>query len=113
MVKILSSFFLKLLLFLWVEWNIDTSHEKLFRLLDANPEGKVPVIKFKDDGKWIADSDVIVGLLEQRYPVPSLATPPQFSSVYDLSLSKFPNLIISLFYFVLTCLISEDCLLEL
>lgn len=62
-----------------------------FRLLDANPEGKVPVIRFGEDGKWIADSDVIVGLLEERYPVPSLAIPPQFASVYaSLSLSFSP-----------------------
>lgn len=58
-------------------------------LLDANPEGKVPVIKFGEDGKWIADSDVIVGLLEERYPVPSLAIPPQFSSVGSNIFSTF------------------------
>ena len=45
-----------------------------------NPEGKVPVIKIDD--KWVADSDVIVGILEEKYPQPTLATPPEFSSVY-------------------------------
>lgn len=45
-----------------------------------NPEGKVPVVKFDD--KWVADSDVIVGILEERYPEPSFITPPEFASVY-------------------------------
>ncbi|XP_042011669.1 glutathione S-transferase DHAR2-like [Salvia splendens] len=48
--------------------------------LEVNPEGKVPLIKF-DDGKWIPDSDVIVGILEEKYPNPSLAAPPEVSSV--------------------------------
>ncbi|CAH8258232.1 unnamed protein product [Arabidopsis lyrata] len=47
--------------------------------LDISPEGKVPVVKL--DGKWVADSDVIVGLLEEKYPEPSLKTPPEFASV--------------------------------
>lgn len=54
-----------------------------------NPEGKVPVIKF--DEKWIPDSDVIVGLLEEKYPNPSLSTPPEFASVY-VFLLFFPHL---------------------
>lgn len=49
------------------------------RFLEVSPEGKVPVVKF--DGKWVPDSDVIVGILEDKYPDPSLVTPPQFSSV--------------------------------
>lgn len=49
-----------------------------------NPEGKVPSIKFDD--KWISDSDVIVGIIEEKYPEPSLATPPEFASVYALCL---------------------------
>lgn len=49
-----------------------------------NPEGKVPVVKF--DGKWVPDSDVIVGILEDKYPEPSLVSPAQFSSVYDMTL---------------------------
>lgn len=46
-----------------------------------NPEGKVPVVKFDD--KWVSDSDVIVGILEEKFPEPSLVTPPEFASVYD------------------------------
>ncbi|XP_048135301.1 glutathione S-transferase DHAR2 [Rhodamnia argentea] len=47
--------------------------------LEINPEGKVPLIKIHD--KWIADSDVIVGILEEKYPEPSLTPPPEFASV--------------------------------
>lgn len=50
------------------------------RFLGVNPEGKVPVVQF--DGKWVADSDVIVGILEEKYPEPSLITPPEYASVY-------------------------------
>ncbi|XP_065872128.1 glutathione S-transferase DHAR2-like [Euphorbia lathyris] len=46
--------------------------------LDISPEGKVPVVKFDD--KWVPDSDVIVGILEEKYPEPSLVTPPEFAS---------------------------------
>lgn len=58
----------------------------LCRFTEVNPEGKVPVVKFDD--KWVADSDVIVGIIEEKYPEPSLKTPPEFASVYDLSLSQ-------------------------
>ncbi|XXG54882.1 hypothetical protein AAC387_Pa03g2652 [Persea americana] len=47
--------------------------------LEISPEGKVPVVKFDD--KWVADSDVITQLLEEKYPNPSLVTPPEFASV--------------------------------
>ncbi|CAH2067381.1 unnamed protein product [Thlaspi arvense] len=47
--------------------------------LNVSPEGKVPVVKL--DGQWVADSDVIVGLLEDKYPEISLKTPPEFASV--------------------------------
>lgn len=50
-----------------------------FRFSEVNPEGKVPLIKFDD--KWIADSDVIVGIIEEKYPNPPLAPPPEVSSV--------------------------------
>ncbi|GKU91851.1 hypothetical protein SLEP1_g5664 [Rubroshorea leprosula] len=50
---------------------------KLF--LEISPEGKVPVVKFDD--KWVPDSDVIVGILEEKYPEPSLVTPPEFASL--------------------------------
>ncbi|XP_050363867.1 glutathione S-transferase DHAR2-like [Argentina anserina] len=46
---------------------------------EANPEGKVPVVKFDD--KWVSDSDVLVGILEEKYPEPCLQTPPEFASV--------------------------------
>ena len=49
------------------------------RFLEVSPGGKVPVVKF--DGKWVSDSDVIVGILEEKYPEPSLVTPPEISSV--------------------------------
>ncbi|KAL2897393.1 Glutathione S-transferase DHAR3 chloroplastic, partial [Bienertia sinuspersici] len=45
-----------------------------------NPDGKVPVMKF--DEEWVSDSDVISKSLEERYPNPPLATPPEKSSVY-------------------------------
>ncbi|KAE8683281.1 putative glutathione S-transferase DHAR4 [Hibiscus syriacus] len=43
--------------------------------LEISPEGKVPVVKFDD--KWVADSDVIAGILEEKFPEPSLKTPPE------------------------------------
>ncbi|KAM0062542.1 putative glutathione dehydrogenase (ascorbate) [Helianthus debilis subsp. tardiflorus] len=52
--------------------------------LEVNSDGKVPLAKFDD--KWISDSDVIVDLIEKKYPHPSLATPPELASVYALSL---------------------------
>lgn len=48
--------------------------------LEISPEGKVPVYK-GEDGNWVADSDVITGIIEEKYPDPSLVTPPEFSSV--------------------------------
>ncbi|GAV77064.1 GST_C_2 domain-containing protein/GST_N_3 domain-containing protein [Cephalotus follicularis] len=47
--------------------------------LEISPEGKVPVVKFDD--KWVPDSDVIVQILEEKYPEPSHVTPPEFASV--------------------------------
>ncbi|XP_022869882.1 glutathione S-transferase DHAR2-like [Olea europaea var. sylvestris] len=55
--------------------------------LEVNPEGKVPVMKFDD--KWIADSDVIVGIIEEKYPNPSLSAPPEVSSVGSKIFSSF------------------------
>ncbi|KAL2549167.1 Glutathione S-transferase DHAR2 [Forsythia ovata] len=57
------------------------------RFLEVNPEGKVPVIKFDD--KWIPDSDVIVGIIEEKYPNPSLSAPPEVSSVGSKIFSSF------------------------
>ncbi|GMP22881.1 hypothetical protein CsSME_00000695 [Camellia sinensis var. sinensis] len=47
--------------------------------LEANPEGKVPVIKF--DEEWISDSDVIVSHIEEKFPDPPLCHSPEVSSV--------------------------------
>ncbi|XP_057789122.1 glutathione S-transferase DHAR2-like isoform X1 [Salvia miltiorrhiza] len=55
--------------------------------MEVNPEGKVPLIKLDD--KWISDSDVIVGILEEKYPNPSLATPAEVSSVGSKIFSSF------------------------
>ena len=41
----------------------------------------MPVINF-GDGKWIADSDVITQIIEEKFPEPSLVTPPEFASVF-------------------------------
>ena len=49
------------------------------RFLKINAEGKVPVVKF--DEKWVPDSDVITHALEDKYPEPPLATPPEKASV--------------------------------
>uniref|UniRef100_A0A9I9DL21 GST N-terminal domain-containing protein n=2 Tax=Cucumis melo TaxID=3656 RepID=A0A9I9DL21_CUCME len=55
--------------------------------LKINSEGKVPVVKF--DEQWIADSDVITQTLEEKYPNPPLATPPDKSSVGSKIFSTF------------------------
>jgi glutathione S-transferase len=47
--------------------------------LEANPAGKVPVIK--DGDNFVADSDVITQLLEEKHPEPSLKTPEEYASV--------------------------------
>ncbi|RWW27818.1 hypothetical protein GW17_00007727, partial [Ensete ventricosum] len=52
----------------------------LLSFLQISPEGKVPLIKL--DEKWIADSDIITKSLEEKYPVPSLETPPEKASAY-------------------------------
>ncbi|OIW06823.1 hypothetical protein TanjilG_03718 [Lupinus angustifolius] len=57
---------------------IDISNKPQW-FLKVNPEGKVPVLKYDD--KWVPDSDVIVKILEEKYPDPSLFTPPQLASV--------------------------------
>jgi len=65
---------------------IDVSN-KPQRFLEVNPEGKVPVAKFDD--KWVSDSDVIVGILEEKYPEPSLAAPSDVASVGAKIFSSF------------------------
>ncbi|GAA0141646.1 transferase [Lithospermum erythrorhizon] len=56
--------------------------------LKVNPQGSVPVIKFGDE-KWISDSDVIVGIIEEKYPSPPLITPPEFATVGSKIFSSF------------------------
>lgn len=36
----------------------------------------------KLDEKWIPDSDVITQALEEKFPEPSLVTPPEKAAVY-------------------------------
>ncbi|KAH9767885.1 glutathione S-transferase DHAR2 [Citrus sinensis] len=57
--------------------------------LEISPEGKVPVVKFDD--KWVADSDVIVRIIEEKYPEPSLTNPPEFASVGSKIFPSFVN----------------------
>lgn len=41
----------------------------------------------KIDEKWVPDSDVITQALEEKFPDPSLKTPPEKASVYVLSIN--------------------------
>lgn len=56
-------------------------------LFEINPEGKVPIVKLEE--KWIGDSDVITQALEEKYPEPPLATPPEKASVGSKIFSTF------------------------
>ncbi|KAL5202812.1 hypothetical protein ABZP36_013764 [Zizania latifolia] len=56
--------------------------------LKISPEGKVPVFN-GGDGKWIADSDVITQVIEEKYLAPSLVTPPECASVGSKIFSSF------------------------
>ncbi|CAN1257682.1 Glutathione S-transferase DHAR2 [Linum perenne] len=67
---------------------IDIAHKPKW-FMDINPGGKVPVVKFGD--KWVPDSDVIVRILEEKYPEPSLVTPPEFASVGSKIFMSFIN----------------------
>ncbi|CAN6454676.1 unnamed protein product [Victoria cruziana] len=65
--------------------------------IEANPEGKVPVMRFEE--KWVSDSDVITQMLEQKFPERPLATPQDkaaagskiFSAFITFLKSKDPN----------------------
>eukprot|EP00252_Welwitschia_mirabilis_P003873 TRINITY_DN1394_c0_g1_i1.p1 TRINITY_DN1394_c0_g1~~TRINITY_DN1394_c0_g1_i1.p1 ORF type:complete len:285 (+),score=26.60 TRINITY_DN1394_c0_g1_i1:38-892(+) len=61
--------------------------------LQISPEGKVPVIKLDD--KWVPDSDFIAQLLEEKYPEPSLATPPEKATVGSAIFGKFVSFLTS------------------
>lgn len=65
---------------------IDTSNKPDW-FLQISPEGKVPVLKIDD--KWVPDSDVITQILEEKYPEPPLATPPEKASVGSKIFSTF------------------------
>lgn len=56
-------------------------------LFEINPEGKVPIVKLEE--KWIGDSDVITQTLEEKYPEPPLAIPPEKASVGSKIFSTF------------------------
>lgn len=55
----------------------------MYRFLKITPEGKVPLIKL--DEKWVPDSDVITQALEEKFPQPPLATPPEKATAYALN----------------------------
>ncbi|GAA0160626.1 transferase [Lithospermum erythrorhizon] len=55
--------------------------------LKLNPDGKVPLIKL--DEQWKSDSDVITEALEEKFPQPSLTTPPEKVSVGSKIFSTF------------------------
>ncbi|EEC80281.1 hypothetical protein OsI_22275 [Oryza sativa Indica Group] len=55
--------------------------------LKISPEGKVPIVKLEE--QWVADSDVITQAIEEKYPEPSLATPPEKASVGSKIFSTF------------------------
>lgn len=81
---------------------IDRSYWINYRFLDANPGGKVPLIRFDGDDKWIGDSDKIVAILELKFPspeYPSLLPLPAPGHVYD---STFIRRIIMFFFFHLS-----------
>ncbi|GFY83633.1 dehydroascorbate reductase 2 [Actinidia rufa] len=103
--------------------NLINLNDKPQWFLEVSPEGKVPVIKFDD--KWIPDSDVIVGLIEEKFPDPPLSPPPEgpkFMSITAigsmgvimphrpnlLSLRRTNNLHQTFFSFTLGCMLLED-----
>ncbi|KAL5199319.1 hypothetical protein ABZP36_020522 [Zizania latifolia] len=55
--------------------------------LKISPEGKVPIVKLEE--QWVADSDVITQAIEEKYPEPSLATPPEKASIGSKIFSTF------------------------
>ncbi|XP_062005286.1 glutathione S-transferase DHAR3, chloroplastic [Rosa rugosa] len=65
---------------------VDLAHKPEW-FLKINPQGKVPVVKLDD--KWIADSDIITQILEDKYPDPPLTTPPEKASVGSKIFSTF------------------------
>ncbi|KAJ6803524.1 glutathione S-transferase DHAR2-like [Iris pallida] len=62
------------------EMKLINTTDKPTWFLEISPEGKVPVLKC-DDSEWVPDSDVITQKIEEKYPEPSLVTPPEYASV--------------------------------
>ncbi|XP_020963912.1 glutathione S-transferase DHAR3, chloroplastic-like [Arachis ipaensis] len=66
-------------------------------VLKINAEGKSPVLKLEE--KRVSDSDIITQILEEKYPIPPLVTPPKkatvglkiFSTFIGFLKSKDPN----------------------
>ncbi|CAH2036798.1 unnamed protein product [Thlaspi arvense] len=59
--------------------------------LGISPNGTVPVLKIDD--KWVSDSDIIVDVLEKKYPEPSLKTPTKFATVGSKIFSTFGSFV--------------------
>eukprot|EP00850_Spirogloea_muscicola_P011153 SM000068S20585 [mRNA] locus=s68:345639:347549:- [translate_table: standard] len=65
---------------------VDTSNKPQW-FLEANPEGKVPVIKH--EGKWVADSDVIAEILDKMTPDPPLGVSTEEKSIGSALFGSF------------------------
>nr|ANH58210.1 glutathione S-transferase [Dracaena cambodiana] len=61
--------------------------------LKITPEGKVPIAKLDD--KWVSDSDVITQSVEEKFPDPPLATPPEKATIGSKIFSTFIAFLIS------------------
>ncbi|KAH7672682.1 Glutathione dehydrogenase (ascorbate) protein [Dioscorea alata] len=62
--------------------------------LEISPEGKVPVLQ-SHGGEWVPDSDVITQIIEEKYPSPSLVTPPACASVGSKIFPSFVKFLLS------------------
>ncbi|KAL6575384.1 putative glutathione S-transferase dhar2, chloroplastic [Orobanche minor] len=71
----------------WWRHSLTSSSLKFPMFLNISPEGKVPLIKL--DEKWIPDSDVITQTLEEKFPKPPLATPPEKATIGSKIFSTF------------------------
>ncbi|PWA67362.1 dehydroascorbate reductase 2 [Artemisia annua] len=57
--------------------------------VEVNPDGILPLIKFGDEN-WVSNSDVIVEMIDEKYPKPALLAPNQFASLGLKILPKGP-----------------------
>lgn len=55
--------------------------------LQISPEGKVPVARLEE--KWVADSDDITQLVEEKFPDPPLSFPPEKATIGSKIFSTF------------------------